>query len=87
MILAEDLAADLGVDPGDVRAVVESIVDLHDEGIPDEIAAEVRAILDPHGERTAPARLYWPGHEETDELGSRGIGSLSPTRGEGIYPE
>lgn len=83
-VTAAELAEDLGMpQDDDVRAVVESIVDLHDEDIPAEIAAEVRDVLNPHGERTAPAALYWPGNVETDEIMGEGIGARSPVRGEG----
>lgn len=86
MITADELALDLGMlQDDDVRVVVASVVDLDDEEIPDGIAAEVRRVLDPHGERTAPAQLYWPGHVEPG--GSLGIGGASPTRGEAEYPE
>lgn len=82
-VTAADLAADLGLlQDDDVRAVVAELVDLHDDAIPPEIAGEVRSVLDPHGERTAPAALYWSEHQETNEPGYR-----SPVRGEGFYLE
>jgi hypothetical protein len=45
------LGDDLGVDAADVAVIVESIVDLHDEEIPDSIATELREVLNPCGER------------------------------------
>lgn len=82
-VTAAELAEDLGMlQDDDVRAVVAEIVDLHDDAIPPEIAGEVRSVLNPHGERTAPAALYWPGHTATNESGDR-----SPVRGEGFYLE
>lgn len=88
-ISVEDLALDLAVHPGDVVVIVESLVDLHDDDIPDVIAAEVKSVLDPHGERTAPAGFYWPGHpaEIPDPDEPRGVMGMSPTRGEGFYPD
>lgn len=63
VITAAELALDLGMlQDDDVRAIVAEHLglDLHDEEIPDHIAAEVRDILDHWGERTVP-ELYWPG--------------------------
>ncbi len=56
---ATTLAADLGVDEGDIDVLLE----LLDERMPelsDELAGFLRQVLDPHGERTAPSGLYWP---------------------------
>jgi hypothetical protein len=80
-IMPEQLAQDLGVlQPDDVQVCVSDLLrlDLHDE-IPPGIAAEVRSMLDPHDERTAPARLYWPGHPA--DVPPR----VSPTDDEGFY--
>ena len=79
---AAELAEDLGLlQDDDVRAVVESIVDLHDDEIPPEIAAEVRDVLNPHGERTAPAALYWPEHDKEEPR------PATPMAEEGFYPD
>lgn len=78
---AQDLAEDLGMlQPDDVQhVVVEHLgLDLHDDVIPDAVCAEVRWILNPNGERTAPAWGYWPGHP-VSKAGD------SPTAGEGDY--
>jgi hypothetical protein len=79
---ALDLAEDLGMlQDDDVQHVVVEYLglDLHDEVIPAAVCAEVRDILDPVGERTAPAPLYWgPGHP-------RSWAGESPTAGEGDY--
>lgn len=81
---ATDLALDLGMlQPDDVQHVLAEYlgVDLHDEEIPAVVCAEVRDVLDPMGERTAPAPLYWgPGHP-------RSWAGSSPTAGEGSYDE
>jgi hypothetical protein len=77
----DELALDLGfLQPDDVRAaVVEYLgLDLHDEVLPAAVCVEVRDILDPVGERTAPAPLYWPGHP-------RSFAGPGPTDGEGDY--
>jgi hypothetical protein len=83
-ITPEQLAQDLGMlQPDDVQVCVSDVLglDLHTDEIPPEIAAEVRSVLDPHGERTAPARLYWPGHPA--QVPRR----RSPTDDEGFYPD
>jgi hypothetical protein len=54
------LAAYLGVSTGDVDVLVEQLGERELE-LPDELAAFMRQLLDPHGERTASAGLYWPG--------------------------
>lgn len=75
---AQDLAEDLGMlQPDDVRHVVVEYLglDLHDEVIPPAVCVEVRDILDPVGERTAPASFYWYGHPV----------DFDPRTGEGDY--
>jgi len=62
-VTAEYLAEDLGVDPGDVRVVVESLADLHDDLIPPALCAEVRFIFDPHGERKVPEYYGFTGED------------------------
>jgi hypothetical protein len=60
MTTAAALAADLGVDLGDVEVLLEQL----DEPVPelaDDLASFLRQVLDPHGERTAPPGFYWPG--------------------------
>lgn len=74
-----ELAEDLGfLQTDDVRHVVSELIDLPDDYIPAEWCVEVRWILDPHGERTAPAPLYWAGHPVS-------WAGKSPTDGEGDY--
>lgn len=78
-----ELAADLGMlQPDDVEVYISEVLelDLHDEVIPPEIAADVRSALNPHGERTAAARLYWPEHDEDPE-------PATPTAGEGFHDD
>lgn len=78
---ATELAVDLGfLRDDDVRHVLSELVDLHDDVISAELCAEVRSILNPHGERSAPAPFYWPGHPFS-------WAGKSPTDGEGEYPD
>ena len=80
---AAALAEDLGMlQDDDVRAYISDVLelDLHDAEIPPEIAADVRTAFNPHGERTAPANLYWPGHDELP-------GPQTPTSEEGSYDD
>ncbi|ODU05554.1 MAG: hypothetical protein ABS81_07270 [Pseudonocardia sp. SCN 72-86] len=58
MTTAQQIADLLGVDEGDVRVVVESMIDLHDEELPPEIIRDVHDVLDQHGIRTTPAEWY-----------------------------
>ena len=78
-----ELAEDLGfLQPDDVRTTIEDHLglDLHDEEVPAAVCVQVREVLDPNGERTAPAPLYWTGHERSFEGGS-------PTAPEGFYTD
>ena len=78
MTTTTHLAADLGVDPGDVDVLLE----LLDERVPelsDDLAGFLRSVLDPHGERTAPAGLYWPGADEEEPRRVYGLGGPDPT--------
>jgi hypothetical protein len=59
----EDLAAELGVDEGDVRVLLRQLRESAPE-MPDELVAWIRQTFDPHGEPTAPAGLYWPGADD-----------------------
>lgn len=81
---ALDLAEDLGMlQPDDIQETITGYLglDLHDDVIPAGVCAEIRDVLDPVGERTAPAPLYWgPGHP-------RSWAGESPTAGEGFYDE
>jgi hypothetical protein len=76
MASADDLAADLGVDEGDVRVLLRQLGERTHENA---LAAFLRQMLDPHGERTQPPRFYWPG---SDDQASRrfGLGGDDPTR-------
>jgi hypothetical protein len=56
---SEDLAADLGVDEGDVRVLLRQLGE-QTRDMPDELAEWIRRTFDPHGERAAPGGLYWP---------------------------
>lgn len=75
------LAEDLGfLQPDDVRAVIVDHLrlDLHDDIIPTAVCVEVRDVLSPNGERTAPAPFFWVGHPLS-------WAGESPTAGEGDY--
>jgi hypothetical protein len=74
-----DLAADLGVDEGDVSVLLELLGERVRE-LSDDLAAFLRDVLDPHGERTAPAGLYWPSDEQPRRR--YGLGGPDPTAGE-----
>ncbi len=63
MATTRDLATDLGVDEGDVRVLLRQLGEQTPE-MPHELASFVRQLLDPHGERTAPMGLYWPGSDD-----------------------
>lgn len=77
MMSTEDLAGDLGVDEGDVRVLLRQLGEQAPD-MPDDLAAWIRQTFDPHGERTAPAGLYWPGAD--DELRRVfGLGGPDPT--------
>jgi hypothetical protein len=76
----EDLAADLGVDEDDVRVLLRQLGEQTPEP-PDDLVEFLRVLLDPHGGRTAPANLFWPGAED----GPRrvyGLGGPDPTASE-----
>ena len=80
---AEELATDLGfLQPDDVQHVVSGYLglDLHDKVLPVSVCVEVRDVLNPNHERTAPAPYYWPGHPVS-------WAGRSPTDGEAEYPE
>lgn len=72
-----DLAADLGVDEGDVGVLLEQLGERAPE-LPDDLASFLRECLDPHGERTAPAGLYWPG-ADNEPRPLYGLGGPDPT--------
>ena len=72
-----DLAADLGVDDGDVRVLLRQLGEQTPD-VPDELAAFLRELLDPHGERTAPPGFYWPGADDEPRR-TFGLGGPDPT--------
>jgi hypothetical protein len=74
----QDLAAELGVYEGDVRVLLGQLGG-QTRDMPDELAGFLRRLLDPHGERTAPAKLYWPAAE--DPRRQFGLGGPDPTAG------
>jgi hypothetical protein len=74
---ATTLAADLGVDEGDIDVLLD-LLDEHSPELPDELAAFLRRVFDPHGERTAPPGLYWPGTDGRPG-GTYGLGGPDPT--------
>jgi hypothetical protein len=76
-----DLAADLGVDEGDVDVLLQ-LLDEPAQDLPDELAGFLRRVLDPHGERTAPPGLYWPGADDEPRR-VFGLGGPDPTAPDG----
>ena len=74
---ATTLAADLGVDEGGIDVLLD-LLDEHPPELPDELAAFLRRVFDPHGERTAPPGLYWPGADPKPR-GTYGLGGPDPT--------
>lgn len=74
---ATSLAADLGVDTGDI-AVLLDLLDERSLELSDELAAFLRQLLDPHGERTAPAGFYWP-RADSSPREMFGLGGPDPT--------
>ena len=76
-----ELARDLGVSPGDVRTVLAWMGVASIELTPEECGA-VREILDPHGERTAPAGLYWGTAAHPPPPGGMGLQGSSATHWE-----
>jgi hypothetical protein len=71
------LATDLGVDEGDVGVLLDQLGESMQE-LPDDLAGFLRRLLDPHGERTAPAGLYWPG-ADPEPPRTFGLGGPDPT--------
>ena len=70
----EDLAAELGLDEGDVRVLLRQLGEQTPD-IPDELAAWIRQTFDPHGERTASAGFYWT---DADDEPPRSFGLGGP---------
>lgn len=54
MTTVDQLGDELAVDPHDIRVLIEQMLDVHDEELPDVLAAEVRQVLNPTGERNPP---------------------------------
>lgn len=77
MITTFDLATDLGVDEGDVGVLLRQLGEQTPD-MPDELAAWIRRTFDPHGERTAPPGLYWPGTDDEPRQ-VYGLGGPDPT--------
>ena len=48
------------------------------DDMPDDLAAFLRQLLDPHGERTAPPNLFWSGAEDEPRR-TYGLGGPNPT--------
>lgn len=72
-----DLAADLGVEEGDVDVLLE-LLDEPVRELSDDLAEFLRDVLDPHGERTAPPGFYWLGSDEEPRR-RYGLGGPDPT--------
>ena len=86
MTTTADLANDLSVDEADVALLLARLTeddpDLAGGTAPntvsDDTASFIRQLLDPHGERTAPAGLYWPDAEPKPRQ-TYGLGGPDPT--------
>jgi hypothetical protein len=65
------------VDEGDVDVLLDQLGESEQE-LPDDLAGFLRRLLDPHGERTAPAGLYWAG-ADTEPRRTFGLGGPDPT--------
>ena len=72
-----DLAADLGVDEGDVRVLLRQLGE-HTPDMTDELASFLRQLLDPNGERTSAPGFYWPGADNRPRR-RFGLGGPDPT--------
>lgn len=77
MASTEDLAAELAVDEGDVRVLLRQLGEQTPK-LPDDLMDFLRRLLDPHGERTAPANLFWPSAEDEPRQ-IYGLGGPDPT--------
>ncbi len=73
----DDLAANLGLDAGDVRVLLRHLGEQTPD-MPDELAVFLRQMLDPNGERTAPPSFYWPGADD-EPRPAYGLGGPDPT--------
>lgn len=54
MTTVEQIGAELAVDPDDIRVLIEEMLDVHEEELPEDLAADVRQLLNPLGERNDP---------------------------------
>ena len=67
----------IGLDKGDVVVLLRQLGEETPE-MPDELAAWIRRTFDLHGERSAPANLYWPGADDEPRR-AFGLGWPDPT--------
>jgi hypothetical protein len=74
---ATTLAADLGVDEGDIDVLLD-LLDEHPPELPDELAAFLRGEFDPHGERTAPTRALLARRRPHKRAGRTGSAARTP---------
>ena len=95
MTTTADLADDLGVDEADVALLLARLSEddpdltggtLSVDTVSDDTASFIRQLLDPHGERTAPAGLYWPDAEPKPRQ-AYGLGGPNPTAPDGGNPQ
>lgn len=59
MATAAGIANTLHVDEADVRHLISTIEDLHDDDIPTHIVGAIHKTLNPHCERTVPELYGW----------------------------
>ena len=75
-----ELAPALGVSEGDLEVLLGQLGE-RAARLPTELASFLRSVLDPHGERTAPAGLYWPSAAREPRR-RYGLGGPDPTAAE-----
>jgi len=75
-----ELAPALGVSEGDLEVLLGQLGE-RAARLPTELASFLRSALDPHGERTAPTGLYWPGAQR-ERRRAYGFGGPDPTASE-----
>jgi hypothetical protein len=79
MTTTADLTPDLGVDEGDVDVLLEQLGESEPQ-LRDDLAGFLHQLLDPHGERTAPAGLYWSGADDAPKRRSGWAARTRPRR-------
>lgn len=86
MTTVDEFADARSLDPGDVRVTIATLVDLHDDDLPDWVIDEVDEILNPWCFRTVPE--VWSGHRIRTDGRCRcvAMGGAEHTAGPGCPP-